>query len=329
MIERLSSSGVVMTSRVGFTQFMAPILLTILAPHMAAAQSNLNVVLGYEGMAEYAHDALSSGDTNRRALYSDLVGSRYFDQCSGPGDRRSMSRQFLNTPPEDVAALSDIIEDVATSDAVNRIREATADSMELLPIDVLTVCVFVVPPDSEMAGFVVGTFRGVYGFSESPGILWMLLIPTEGWLDEIFPGLSHEYFHAAAHPDNPMGTNRITLLDLLLNEGGADSFTALLYPDFIPAWTSAITLEQEIQLWPKVQAELDTNNWETIQNILYGDGDTIPDQSGYTIGYQIMQGYLSAHPDDPPVVWSRVNPKVVLQESGYIERVTGGRQVER
>ena len=302
------------------TQLSAVVVASIMTIN-AAADDTVKFVLGYDGLAAYANAVASASEPDRNALFRDLVHSTYFDDCSGDGGRRAMSRQYLSTPPEDVAALADVVQQIQQSDALDRIRRAASESIELLPIDSLTVCVFVVPPDSDMAGFVIDVFRGVFGFSETPGVLWLQLIPTDGWLDEIFPGFSHEYFHAAAHPDNPMGTADITLLDMLFNEGGADSFTALLYPDFVPSWTQAITLEQEIELWPFVRENMNSGDMGLIQNVLYGNGEDIPNQAGYTIGYQIVQGYLAAHPDDPPLVWSRVDPKTVLAESGYADRV--------
>ncbi len=289
------------------------------------ADTDITLVLGYEGMARYASAADSVDLSGRGALANEHIYSPYFDQCSGEGDRRSMSRQILSSPADDVSALRDVIREIERSDALDRIQEAATAAMELLPIDELTVCVFAVPPDSGMADFIAGTFNGVFGFVESPGVLWMQFLPTEGWLDEIYPGFAHEYFHAAAHPDNPMGTNEITLLDLLVNEGGADSFTAILYPEFVPSWTRAISLEQEITLWPSVRQELGSKDFGVIQDFLYGDGESIPDQAGYTIGFQIVQGYLKANPDDPPIVWSRVDPRVVLDESGYADRVSADR----
>lgn len=285
---------------------------------------HIDIVLGFAGMAEYADAVMADETADHVSLGNEFIYSKYFESCSGEGKRRGMSRQFLSEPIGDVKALAGVINEIQKSDAVRRIERAAEAATELLPIDKLTVCVFAVPPDSDIADFVIDTFNGVYGFSESPGVLWIQLLPTSGWLDEIFPGFSHEYFHAAAHPDNPMGTNEITLLDLLVNEGGADSFTAILYPDFVPSWTHAISLQQEIELWPRVRKELDSTDMNFIQNVMFGDGDTFPFQSGYTIGYQIVQGYLASHPDDPPIVWSRVDPKEILAESGYVSRVAPG-----
>ncbi len=304
--------------------FLFSWFLFLLAGAVAAqerSETKITYVHGYKGMAEYARAIASSGRVDRETLYRKHVYDQYFSACSGDAPRRAMSRQFLSMPVEDAGALIDVIEELEQSKFLDKIAKAATDSTELLPIDKLTICIFVVPPDSDSARLIIDMFRGVYGFSEAPGVLWLHLLPTEGWLDEIFPGFSHEYFHAAAHPDNPMGTNEITLLDLLVNEGGADSFTNLLYPDFVPGWTKAISLQQEIELWPVVREKLDSTDSNLIQNILFGDGDHIPNQAGYTIGYQIVQGYLAANPDQPPIVWSRIDPKEVLAQSGYAKRV--------
>lgn len=309
-----------MPSRQIAFSWLAFVAAAVFSAQVSGAE--ITYVHGYKGMAEYARAVLSSTDADRDALNEQYVYSRYFHPCSGDASRRAMSRQILNMAAGDAVALLSVIEEIEKSSFLENIEKAAADSTNLLPIDELTVCIFALPPDSDMADFVVNEFNGVNGFSESPGVLWLQLLPTDGWLDEIFPAFSHEYYHAAAHPDNPMGTNRITLLDLLVNEGGADSFTAILYPDFVPSWTSAISLQQEIELWPMLRERLDSTDFSFIQDVLYGNGDNIPLQTGYTVGYQIVQGYLAAHPDDPPIVWSRVDPKEILAESGYEVRIT-------
>ena len=312
-----------MRSKQIVVSWLAFVAVGVYSVHASGAE--ITYVHGYKGMAEYARAVLSDEENaDRDALNEQYVYSRYFDACSGDASRRGMSRQILGMPAGDASALLNVIEEIQQSGFIDNIEKAAADSTNLLPIDQLTVCIFAIPPDNEMADFVINEFNGVNGFSESPGVLWIQLLPTEGWLDEIFPAFSHEYYHAAAHPDNPMGTNRITLLDLLVNEGGADSFTAILYPEFVPSWTSAISLQQEVELWPMLREQLDSSDFGFIQDVLYGNGDNIPLQTGYTVGFQIVQGYLAAHPDDPPIVWSRVDPKEILAESGYELRVAEG-----
>ena len=50
---------------------------------------------------------------------------------------------------------------------------------------------------------------------------------------------------------------------------------------------------------------------------VFGNVDGIPFQAGYTIGFEIVQAYLAAHPDQPPQVWSRLDPTEILSGSGY------------
>ena len=314
--------GLHMRTRLFSPLWLAVVIMSVFPARASGAE--IEFVHGYKGMAKYARAVLSNANADRDALNDEYVYAKYFDSCSGDTDRRAMSKSILSTSSGDAEALLNVIGEIEGSGFFENIEKAVVDSTSLLPIDKLTVCIFALPPDSGMADFVISEFNGVFGFSESPGVLWIQLLPTDGWLDEIFPAFSHEYFHAAAHPDNPMGTNQITLLDMLINEGGADSFTALLYPEFVPSWTSAISLQQEKELWPMLHGRLDSSDFGLIQDVLYGNGNDIPRQSGYTIGYQIVQGYLAAHPDDPPIVWSRVDPSEILAESGYDLRVAEG-----
>ena len=50
---------------------------------------------------------------------------------------------------------------------------------------------------------------------------------------------------------------------------------------------------------------------------MFGDGDSVPFQAGYTIGFEIVQGYLEAHPDAEPAEWSRIDAREILEGSGY------------
>jgi len=50
---------------------------------------------------------------------------------------------------------------------------------------------------------------------------------------------------------------------------------------------------------------------------LFGNVDGIPFQAGYTIGFEIVQAYLAAHPEQPPQVWSRLDPTEILSGSGF------------
>ncbi|MBT8078569.1 MAG: DUF2268 domain-containing protein, partial [Gammaproteobacteria bacterium] len=147
----------------------------------------------------------------------------------------------------------------------------------------------------------------------------------DGWLDEIYPAVTHEYYHAVNYPDDGAAP---TLLDVLVAEGSADSFTARIYPDFVPQWTTALSRSEQATVWPLMKAELHSTDPATVDRLLFGDGDTVPRQAGYTIGFEIVQSWLKRHPGLPPSEWARFSPQAILDGSGYdpSRSATGGDQ---
>lgn len=288
--------------------------LLLLCSTAIADDASIVIVRGYEGMSHYADAATYAEPEAYGALFDRHVFQRYQRQCAGLGPERETSRRWLSSPVQDIDALKSALDQIKKSNADERTLEAARRAATLLPGVPVTICIFVYPPDSGSAGFVADVMGGAMGFSDAAGSLWLQVLPTEGWLDEIYPAVTHEYYHAVAFPGAP-GT--VTLLDVLINEGGADSLTAILYPDFVPEWTRALTPEQQADVWEQMRNVLDTTDQKLIDHFIFGDGDEVPRQAGYTIGFEILQAWLERHPDVPPSEWSKLTPTTILEGSGY------------
>jgi uncharacterized protein YjaZ len=279
-----------------------------------AEDASITIVRGYEGMSRYADAATYAGPKAYADLFDRHVFQRYERECAGLGSTREISRGWLRTPINDIEALQEVLEQIKQSDVAERTLEAAEFAAQLLPGGPVTICIFAYPPDIESAGFVADVMGGAMGFVDAKGGLWLQLLPTEGWLDEIYPAVTHEYYHAVTYPDNGAAP---TLLDVLISEGSADSFTAILYPDFVPEWTTALSRREQVAVWALMKADLHTTNPTTIDGWVFGDGHTVPRQAGYTIGFAIVQSWLKRHPDIPPSEWSRLSPQAILDGSGY------------
>ena len=290
------------------------LLLTIASGHVSADDSRISIIRGDFGLSSFVAAAENADKAQYGPLFEEHVYRPFHQDCSGKGETSDWSAALLKEPPEDIDAFADVLSEVEQSDAYVRIERAVTSAIGLMPIDHVTVCVFTYPPDGQSANFIKDVMGGVMGFSEGPGIFWIQLLPIDGWLDEIGPAVAHEYFHAANHPD--VRSAEPTLLDFLVNEGSADYFASLLYPDFVPEWTRALTQDQQATVWPIMRRELDTTDIGTIQKYMFGD-DEIPFQAGYTIGFEIVTGYLSQRPNEPVSVWSRLEAKKILEGSGY------------
>ena len=279
-----------------------------------AEESSITIVRGYEGMSHYTDAATYAEPEAYAALFDRHVFQRYERECAGLGSTREISRGWLRSPINDIEALQEVLEKIKQSDVDNRVLEAAERAAVKLPGEPVTICVFAYPPDIETAGFVADVMGGAMGFADAKGSLWLQLLPTDGWLDGIYPAVTHEYYHAVTYPDEAAA---LTLLDVLINEGSADSFTAILYPDFVPEWTAALSRSEQAVVWAQMKADLHTTNTTTIDGWVFGNGDDIPRQAGYTIGFAIMQSWLKRHPDVPPSEWSLLTPQTILEDSGY------------
>lgn len=295
------------------------LLVTLLMGGTANSdEGSITIVRGYEGMARYADAASYSPKEAYGALFDRHVFKRYERQCAGLGPERETSRNWLRNPVQDIDALRAVLETIRQSDADERALAAAGRAAALLPGVPVTLCIFAYPPDIASASYVTEVMGGAMGFTDATGSLWLQLLPTDGWLDEIYPAVTHEYFHAVNYPDD--GT-ALTLLDVLIAEGSADSFTAMLYPDFVPQWTRALTGEEKAKLWRQIQDSLDSTDPRTIDRFIFGGGvderDAVPRQAGYTIGFDIVQAWLKQNPNVPPTEWSRLSPREILEGSGY------------
>jgi hypothetical protein len=223
--------------------------------------TSIIIVRGYEGMSRYA-DAASYADPEAyAALFNRHVLQRYERQCAGLGPERETSRTWLRTPISDIDALKLSLQQISQSDADQRAHQAAERAARVLPGGPLTICIFAYPPDIPSASFVADVMGGAMGFADARGSLWLQLLPTDGWLDEIYPAVTHEYYHAVNYPDDGVA---LTLLDVLVSEGGADSFAVILYPDFVPQWANAMTAAEQVEIWSEMKPVLDTTNPATI-----------------------------------------------------------------
>ena len=298
------------TTRIAFAAF----LLLYYSGPVNAEDPAIKIVLGYEGMSRYADAATYADARAYPALYDRYVFQRYERECAGLGSNRGTSRGWLRSPVNDIEALQVVLEQIKEADVEKRVRDAAEKSAELLPGRPVTICIFAYPPDVQSAEFVRTVMGGAMGFADAEGSLWLQLLPTAGWLDEIYPAVTHEYYHAINYPGDGVA---LTLLDVMINEGLADSFAAILYPDFVPEWTTALSDSEQAAIWPQMRAALNSRDPRTIDQFVFGDGDSVPRQAGYTVGFAIVQAWLKRNPKLPPAVWSDFTPQAILDDSGY------------
>ncbi len=141
---------------------------------------------------------------------------------------------------------------------------------------------------------------GVGGQANSSQNVWISFDPKNPnyKVEYLIQGLSHELHHAARLR---MPRWHMSLLELMIMEGLADHFMNEIFNCSQPARSRALT-EKEIRkvmirLKPQIRNKLES--WEACIPWMFGRGgdEPIPQWTGYTIGWKIVENYLNAHPD--------------------------------
>ena len=131
------------------------------------------------------------------------------------------------------------------------------------------------------------------------------------WLPRV---LAHELDHSVRILAGPGYGN--TLLDAMVSEGLADNFDTSVFPGSPQPWDVAITHDQAGTLWQQAQPMLANDSLSVIRGWLFGDG-TIPRWTAYTLGYQLVAGYLARHPDTDIAAATRRTSAEILAGSGF------------
>lgn len=144
------------------------------------------------------------------------------------------------------------------------------------------------------------TQAGAYGFTNpltariSAGFGPTPQVSTREALRLWFPrALAHEVNHAVRMLKGPgFGP---TLLPQLISEGIATAFDQAAFAGPVNPWTHAITPARECALWKEVKPQLGyTGRYDTW---MFGDKSLgIPNWTGFTIGYHIVNDYRRDHP---------------------------------
>ena len=140
------------------------------------------------------------------------------------------------------------------------------------------------------------------GHGGIPGYIIGTIIPNKMSLKMLPIALAHETNHNVRWQFMQWSPS-ITLADMIVSEGIAESFAAMIFgEDKIGIWvknTSEKTLQNIIK--PKIKEHLYENDFNVVSSYLYGDeimalrGSApigVPYCAGYTCGYAMIQYYL-------------------------------------
>jgi Predicted Zn-dependent protease (DUF2268) len=145
------------------------------------------------------------------------------------------------------------------------------------------------------------------GFSDSNVVLLTLWEPSSpssrqdtvsigaDWARYIPDMTAHECFEVARYARIGVGPAYVNLLANMVTDGMADSF-AIAQTHLSHPWDNNLTPQQERDIWGLIQPHLlDQSEQDAV--MIGGGASQFPPDTGYTIGFHIVQGYLARHPD--------------------------------
>jgi len=295
---------------------IAAIGLLQLSLNARAAESDgaprLTIVPAYEGDAAYATAARSDPNADRPTLYRHHVVGPYLNRCAGGGEFVESARMALSTPPTNVDGVAEAAQTLAKADLQSLILAAFDKISTSLPGPATTVCIFVADPDDPR----IRDLHGIGGFTAGAGKIWLLIQPEGDWKEWVPYALAHEHHHSVWIHRHFDASKPLTLGWHLVSEGRADSFAHVVYPDRRPPWLQALTPAQEAEQWKAMQAHLDDASAGLRMSFMYGDG-AVPRWTGYTVGFRIVQSFLSGHAAMSIDQWTALDARQLLKDSSY------------
>ena len=207
------------------------------------------------------------------------------------------------------------------------VEEALWKSTQLLPQPDLSARVLLLPGDGE-SKLLTQVMNGVMGISLGSQVTLLCFWPVGEWLAWLGYTTAHEYTHLVRNHLFPRGLaggrpvylksqEPETLLDAMVAEGIADTFARQIYPQMEPRWLRVLDEGEEAHIWSRVRRRLKVSDPSEVRRFISGDGDRIPQWTGYSLVYRIVRSYLEGHPASCPANLVGMQARTIFAESGY------------
>jgi hypothetical protein len=252
--------------------------------------------------------------SDARALHMEHVVKPHWPQVGAGGELERFSLARAMTPITNVEALARVAEGLRGCQIGDVARDAYGRVCEVLPGPATTVWLLAGDPDD---AFVTGFMGGVMGTVAGSGKIWLQVVPRDGWMQAIPPGIAHEHHHSVwlhRHFDRERSGY---LLNYLILEGRACAFAEMMYPGTSQPWTQTMTGEQERQVWASMRPHLASTSEQLMGAFMLGDVNELPPLCGYGIGYHIVRRFLARHPETLLDEWTAMDARELLAASGY------------
>ena len=307
-----------------------------MATERAAAPAGLTVVPAYRVIAHFARQVRALPTLERLDSLEEKV-RQYVRNSLSPlhgsyaeiGERWAVTQ--LGDP--DVDRLSAALYTAEQAAPRKAVEDALRRSSELLPRPDLSARVLLLPGDGQ-SRLLTQVMDGVMGISLSSQATLLFFWPAGRWIEQIRYTVAHEYVHlvrnhlfprslTAGRPVYLKTQEPDTLLDAMVSEGISDVFAKQVYPNMEPIWTRALEGGAEARIWPLVRRRLAVSDPNEIRRFISGDGDRVPQWTGYSIGYRIVRGYLDSHPTARPAGLVSMQASAIYAGSGYEGQMRG------
>ncbi|MCA1054260.1 DUF2268 domain-containing protein [Rossellomorea aquimaris] len=281
----------------------------------------LTVIPLYDHILDYTSEAKGKTKEEKKALYLEKVILPFQEIAEEHGiDTRANYLAFLNGDTDIDQLEKNTIALLKKQDEMETlVKEAFTKSSEELPGKDKSM--FLVPVNVEFSS-IIKKMEGSTGvtFTED----FMLLQTDPSYKKDAFKNtVAHEYFHSVDMEDQSDGQS--TVFDFIVMEGKADSFARIIYPDHISPWTEPLSAAEKEKVFDHLSGNLDSFDLKEYQTLFAGvPSKGIPLWSNYRIGFEIMQDYLSSHPDMTPKEWVLTSSKETLENSPYKEALIPG-----
>ncbi|QFT87999.1 hypothetical protein FIU87_04955 [Bacillus sp. THAF10] len=247
---------------------------------------------------------------NREDVFSELVTKEISQEIYGSKYYLQNDLHFI--VPSNIDKLEHYIKnlDEKFSEIKNIIEKSIGDSSRLLSGSDYKI--YLTPYNPDISSL---DMEGVAGFATDKGAMLLQIDPDNYTENSIKQTIAHEYHHLVYMEISDYKIRKHNLMELVMMEGKADSFTKLVYPDYEVGWIEPLSENEQGAIrnyLDKYQSSYDLDHYYQMRAGIPSSG--IPKWALYRVGYQMMQEYLEKNNELATKDWSLIKAAEILEQ---------------
>ncbi|MGP3975610.1 DUF2268 domain-containing protein [Streptomyces sp. 8N114] len=146
--------------------------------------------------------------------------------------------------------------------------------------------------------------RGYFGMGGFPGLIHLVMWPTDTSLEKIGHVAAHELHHNVRYANVHWDPMAVTVGEWVVSEGLAEAFVReLVGEQAMGHWSQTLTGPELDRAYEKITADIDVAEMEKLTAYVLGDATAqymghqpvgLPDFAGYAAGLRIVDAHLAA-----------------------------------